>query len=160
MPHALSAGFTEHLIVLNPIEPTLALIKIAHATGGTLRMVNDSDPLTHAAELYNPAAFGVAPPRDADRQVPRAQLQIAHTGNALSEYLARTRGARGARLTLSFVRRSVPEQVEGPTFTFNISSVTLTPGVATVDLSYDIGTGRGTVHVVYRPETAPGLFGT
>lgn len=160
MSATVSTEFTEHLIVLNPREPSLALLKVEHALGGTLRFVNDNLPLTHRGEVYVESTFEAVRPSDSERQIPRAQIRVANIGNRLAEFLQRTRGARGARVSISIVRRSKPDQVEGGTLEFFISAVTLVNLSANIDLSYESAANRGAVNMIYRPETAPGLFGT
>lgn len=130
-------------------------------TGGGIvvpvRLVNDTRDVTSGGELFLACQFEVILPKDAAKEVPRAQLRIDNVGREIGQELEALEP--GAELTARIQRvfRATPNVIEYE-FTAPLSGIranvfTVSAAMGPTDLMR-----RPAVAIRYDPFTAPGLF--
>ena len=130
-------------------------------TGGgiaePMRLVNDTREVTSQGQLFQIARFEIVLPKEAAKEVPRAQLRIDNVGREIGQELEAL--PPGAELTARFQRayRVTPDVIEYE-FTAPLSGVranvfTVSAVMGPTDLMR-----RAAVNARFDPYSAPGLF--
>ncbi len=146
---------------LHRVNDPQGLLWLLTITGGGItspvRIVNDTRDLASNGETFLGLPFEVVPPKEASKELPRAQLRIDNVGRDLTAELEALEPGAELLATLQCVYRATPDLIEYA-FTAplsgiraNVFSVTATMGPAEV-------MRRAAVNIRFDPFTAPGLF--
>ena len=73
-----------------------------------IRVVNDSDDLFIGTDRYIRAGFQATIPQDKEGKLPRGELHIDNVGRAMVEWVERSQGGRGAKISIREVFIPVP----------------------------------------------------
>jgi hypothetical protein len=136
-------------------------LELLTITGGGIaepvRLVNDTRDVTSGGELFIACPFQVVFPKDAAKEVPRAQLRIDNVGREIGQELEALEPGAELIATIQVVHRTTPDVIEYE-FTAPLSGVranvfTVSAVMGPTDLMR-----RSAVAIRYDPFTAPGLF--
>lgn len=150
---------------LTPVDRIVDALELRHpALPQPARLVADTAPLTigagEDAVTYSPCAFDAPWPEEGEVQRPRTRIAIDNVGRTLSGWIAATRGAAGATITL---RRILISNVSGPVVEEEITLDTGAVEEATPLVTMEAGFGidllsRPAVQWRHDPRRSPGLF--
>lgn len=154
---------TSTLTALQRSDDPFGTVDLLEITGDGLaqpvRLARDTRDFVHQGETYLGIPFDLTLPKQADREIPRAQIRVDNVGRELVQDLEALPPGGELLATIKVVHRRTPDVVDY-SFTapmnsvaVDVLSVTATVGVA--DLWR-----RPVVDVRYDPLTAPGLFPT
>lgn len=139
-------------------EAPLLLLEINDPDlGAPVRVVNDTQNITHQGNLFVALEFDVDLPSDMEKQVPRARVGMDNVGRELTQWLEVSDGGDGAEVRLIQVSRTAPDVVEWET-TLDLSGVEMDIARIIGVLGYEDLLNRPGVLLRYDPQTAPGLF--
>lgn len=136
-------------------------LELLTITGGGIsepvRLVNDTRDVTSDSELFIACPFQVVLPKDAAKEVPRAQLRIDNVGREIGQELEALEPGAELVATIQIVYRTTPDVIEYE-FTAPLSGIranvfTISAVMGPTDLMR-----RPAVNIRFDPFTAPGLF--
>ncbi len=158
MARDLSDDLKEKLHSVNADEYPLVMLEIDHADlPSPVRVVNDTQNVTHNGDLFQALAFRVTLPDDLKEGLSKARLSIDNIGKELMDWLELSGGGEGATCRIIQILRSNPDLVEWET-TLNLNNVGATTTEVTGQLGYEDLLNRPGMPTTYRPDNAPGLF--
>lgn len=152
---------TESTAALQRVSDPHGFLNLLTITGGGIvqpvRIVDDTRDLVSQGETFLGLPFEVIPPKDASKEVPRAQLRIDNVGRELGQELESLEP--GAELTATFqsVYRAQPDVVQYE-FTAPLSGVRVNVFTASATMGPTELMRRSAVNIRFDPQTAPGLF--
>lgn len=137
------------------------LLHLLTLTGGGIpapvRLVNDTRELISAGQTYLPLPFEVVLPKEAAKEVPRAQLRMDNIGRELVAELEALDPGAELMATIAVVYRATPDIVEftftAPLGAIRVDALSVSATVGPTELMR-----RPAVNVRFDPLTAPGLF--
>jgi len=137
------------------------LLTLLTLTGGGIpapvRLVNDTRELVSAGQTYLPLPFEVVLPKEAAKEVPRAQLRMDNIGRELVAELEALDPGAELMATISIVYRATPDVVEF-TFTAPLGAIRVDAFSVSATVGPTELMRRPAVNVRFDPITAPGLF--
>ena len=153
----LSTSFLRAIHAQESAEVFLPLLKLSHADwDDDLRIVPNGEAVTHGGEEYQPWAFEVTLPDDADEGLPVLRWQADGINQELVIRLRSVMGAISARVV--WVLASQPDMVEAGPFDLEITAADYdafsVSGVMSIEPILDEQFGFLTM----TPKTTPGLF--
>ena len=158
MPKNYSAGYQEVINATGADEAPHILLEISHpGLTEPARLINDTQDLPSNGQLFVGIPFQIVLPDDLEEGAPRATLQIDNVGRELTQWVESSGGGEDATVRIMQVLRSAPDVIEWEV-TMSLSNVHMTMAVVSGTLTYDDLLNRPSVTVLFRPETAPGLF--
>ncbi len=156
MPRAYTASAKTKFIATSGEAP-VTLLEITHADlAQPVRVCDDNQNIVSNGNTFIALAFRCSLPDDFDSN-PRARVSLDNVGRELVSWLEVSGGGRGAKVRIMQVMRSVPNTIEWET-TCDLRNVQVTNPEVSGDLGYEDLLSRPAVPLVFRPETAPGLF--
>lgn len=136
----------------------LELLEIDHDSfASPVRVVNDTRNWTIGGNEYIGLPFRVKLPSQANKENPRAQLQIDNIGREITSLLEGFPVGASMLATIRIVSRSTPT-VNDYEFVSPLSSISVTPTTITASIGPDEVMRGAAVRVRYDPFNAPGLF--
>lgn len=157
MPRTYTAGARRKMSATSGEAPLL-LLEISHPDlGAPVRVVNDTQDLTHQGEIFVALGFDIDLPTDMDKQAPRATLAVDNVGRAMTDWIEASAGGQGATVRVIQVMRDDPDTVEWEA-TLDLSNVSMTSRRISGALGYEDLLSRPGVLLRYDPATAPGLY--
>ena len=136
----------------------LELLEIDHDSfASPVRVVNDTRNWTIGGNEYIGLPFRVKLPSQANKENPRAQLQIDNIGREITSLLEGLPIGASMLATIRIVSRSTPT-VNDYEFVSPLSSISVTPTTVTASIGPDELMRGAAVRVRYDPQTASGLF--
>lgn len=136
----------------------LELLEINHSSfASPVRVVNDTRNWTIGGNEYIGLPFRVKLPSQANKENPRAQLQIDNIGREITSLLEGLPIGASMLATIRVVSRSTPT-VNDYEFVSPLSSISVTPTTVTASIGPDELMRGAAVRVRYDPQTASGLF--
>lgn len=158
MPRSYSAAYKSTLAQTSAPEAPLILLEISHvALTEPVRVVNDTQDITHDGSLFVALPFRADLPDDFENQLPKARLAIDNIGRDLVYWLETLGGGEGSSAHLMQVMRSAPEVVEWE-ITMQLSNVRIDAAEVSGELNFENLFARPASAIQYRPDTAPGVF--
>lgn len=152
---------TSTLAALQRVDDPFGVLWLLEISGGHLttpvRLVSDTRDVVSNGYSYIGLPFEVTPPRQADKEVPRAQVRIDNVGRELTADLEALPPGAELTATLKAVYRATPNVVEYK-FTASLSSVSVDPLVVNASIGVTDLWRRPAVGLRFDPQTAPGLF--
>lgn len=146
------------MVATSATELPLMLVEINHDDlAAPVRVVDDTDNITHNGNLYVAMRFSVKPPDDLSQGAPRASLAVDNVGRELMPWLELSGGGRGATATLRQVMRSTPNTVEWE-ITMDLSNLVANAATVVGTLGFDDLLNLPALPVRYTLENAPGLY--
>lgn len=145
---------------LHRVDDPHGLLDLLIITGGGLpapvRLVNDTRNLASGGHTYLALPFELLRPKQATREVPRAQLRIDNIGRDLTADLEALPPGAELTATLACVYRNTPDTVEY-SFTAPMSGVSVNVFSVTATIGVSDLMRRAAVDIRFDPFTAPGL---
>lgn len=139
-------------------ESPIVLLELNHPQlADTVRVVNDTEKLTHNGADYAPIRLRVVWPDDQEEQAPRATIAIDNVDKELVKWIEVSNGAVGATITMKKVLRSSPNYVEMEV-KMDVIAIELKTTFVEVTLGFVNVYFKPLIRVTYRPETHPGIF--
>lgn len=139
-------------------EHPVTLLEIEHPDlPEPIRVVNWSEDITHAGNVFTALAYEITLPGDLAQGLPRASLSIDNIGRELTDWIEASNGARGTTCRLIQVLPSDPDTIEWD-ITMNLENPAIDVFRVTAALTYDDLLNLPAVALVYSPQTAPGLY--
>lgn len=136
----------------------LELLEINHDSfTSPVLVVNDTRNWTIGGREYVGLPFRVKLPSQANKENPRAQLQIDNIGREITSLLEGLPVGASMLATIRIVSRSTPT-VNDYEFVSPLSSISVTPTTVTASIGPDELMRGAAVRVRYDPQTASGLF--
>lgn len=130
-------------------------------TGGGIaepvRIVNDTRDCTSQTFLFLALPFELVLPKDATKEMPRAQLRIDNIGRELGQELEALPPGADLTAKIQVVYRATPDVVEYE-FTAPLSGVKANVFSASATMGPTELMRRPSVNIRFDPFTAPGLF--
>jgi len=158
MVRAKSARFRASAGAVSAAELPLLLLEVHHALlAEPLRFVADVQDVVSNGHNYIATNFGFTWPDDHDKKTPKASLTFSDGRGAVSAFLDRVHGGRGATFEILQIMRSHPDFIEDH-LSLDVSNLRAANGVVYADLGYNEVLNLVGTPYTYRPETAPGLF--
>jgi len=158
MPRQVSATALAAMMAESTDQVFLTLVEIAHpGISAPLRFVNDTRPLTHGGQSYEPAGFTFRLPEDVEDNVPAGQIVLDNTDRRIIQAV---RGLNTAPLiTVKIVLADSPDTIELGPMNFALRQFSYDAGTVTGRLSYDEDfLNEGFPKYNLNPRTAAGLF--
>jgi len=141
-------------------EEPVYLLEISHdelAAPGVIRVVNDTQDLTHDGDVFTACAFRVQFPEDIAQSMPRVPIAIDNLGKEMTAWLDASGGGKGATVRIMQVMRDTPNIVEQE-YTMLLMNTNQTIMEISGELGYDNILELPALGILYSPQTAPGLF--
>lgn len=146
---------------LQRVSDQQGLLWLLTITGGGLpapvRLVNDTRNLVSLGQTFLALPFEVVPPKDAAKEVPRAQLRIDNIGRELLAELEKLPAGAELLATIQLVYRPTPDYIEyqfmAPLGSFRVDALTISASMGQSELMRLAAT-----NIRFDPVTAPGLF--
>lgn len=158
MPNNQSTHFNKTVNSVSASEFPLILVEINHPDlSSPIRVVNDKTDLISNGNTYTALAFRIVLPDQSETTQPKARLALDNVGKELVSWLEMSSGGAGATATLSQVMRSTPNVIEWQ-IQLDLTNVVITSLEVMGDLGFTDILNQPGVNVIYRPETAIGLF--
>lgn len=146
---------------LHRVSDPQGLLWLLTITGGGItipvRIVNDTRDLVSGGETFIGLPFEVVPPKEATKEVPRAQLRIDNVGRELTAELEALEPGAELLATLQCVYRATPDVIEYA-FTAPLSGIRANVFSITATMGPTEVMRRTVVNIRFDPFTAPGLF--
>ena len=124
-----------------------------------VRLVADTRDLQSEGHTWVGLPFSVQMPRQADKEIPRAQIVIDNVGRELTADLEDMPPSSELMATISVVHRKTPDVVDYR-FKAPVGSVSANPLSVTASMGVADLWRRPAVNARFDPITAPGLFPT
>ena len=158
MPKNLSTTFKTNLNLVSGGDYHIVLIEIDHATlSEPIRLVNDFEAIRSNGFDYIPCPYNINLINDAENERPKVTLSISNIGKELTNLIEKTQGARGAKVSLKLIQKSVPNNID-----YNVEMDFLNIAVTAIDvtgeLSLDSILDKKAVAEFYTPVRFAGLF--
>lgn len=157
MPRGLSDELREDVGSLSAVAPLL-LLEIDHPDlPAPIRVVQDTQDLTHQGNVFVALGFSATLPDDLEGKLPSAELSVDNLSSDLMAWIEASGGAEGATARMILVRRADPDVVEWDV-TLDLTNVAATQRLITGRLGFEDTLNRLGCNLTYRPDTAPGVF--
>lgn len=151
------------LTALQRVDDPFGTLHLLEITGdgipAPVRLVNDTRNVVHLGNTYVGIRFALILPKQADREIPRAQIRVDNVGRELVEDLEALPPGAELWATIKVVHRKTPDVVDFR-FTAPMSGVSVDPLIASATVGVSDIWRRPAVDLRYDPLTAPGLFPT
>lgn len=158
MSKTFTTDFHKTVNAVSAAESPLALLEITHPNLVTpIRVVNDTQDLTHNGDVFTRFSFRLTLPDDPDTALPQARLELDNVGRELVQWLETADWTQQTQVTIIQVMRSRPNVAEY-SITMDLSDITMDSRVVSGKLSFDNFLGVPGVNLFYTPQTAIGLF--
>lgn len=136
-------------------------LELLTITGGGIaspvRLVNDTRNVTSDGDLFLACPFQVVLPKDASKEVPRAQIRMDNVGREIGQELEALEPGAELIGKIQIVYRSTPNVIE-----YEFQAPISRPKATVFDVTASMGPTdlmrRPAVNIRYDPHTAPGLF--
>lgn len=139
-------------------DPPLVLLEITHANLTTpVRVVGDSQDLTHLGNVFVAMGFRVRLPDESQGAQPRAELAVDNIGRELMQWIEQSAGGRNARVRLMQVLRSHPDNVEWE-ISMYLNNIKATQAEVSGELGFPRLLDVPAVQLRADPQTMPGIF--
>lgn len=139
-------------------EPHLVLLEIDNDLLSTpIRIIRDTKDIVHNGNTYVACWFECNLPSEADKEVPRASIQIDNISKNIVRYFEQLQGGPDTTVKFIEVLRSNPDFVER-SLTLDLIDVTITPFHIKGTLMLDNLASKIAVPMVYNKFRAPALF--
>lgn len=139
-------------------EVFLVTMRITHASFATIRIVNNTEPVTKADGTYQPFPFNLILPEDTDETVPQITVQFDNIDEMITDAIRTISGER-PMCSFEVILASQPDVIEAGPFNFaimganyNAKSVECTLGFEEDILNQSVPSG------IYTPANSPGLY--
>lgn len=154
---------TSTLTALQRADDPFGILQLLEITGDGIstpvRLVADTRDLTHLGNTYIGIPFELVLPKQADKEVPRAQIRVDNVGRELTQDLEALPPGAELTATIKVVHRTTPDVVDyefsAPMSGVLVDPLTVSAAVGVTDLWR-----RPAVDLRFDPLTAPGLFPT
>jgi hypothetical protein len=158
MAKTYSTDFQKTVNAVSAAESPIVLLEITHPNLGTpVRVVNDTEDLTHSGNLFQKMAFRISLPDDPDTALPQATLELDNVGRELVEWLEVADWSQPTQVKIIQVMRSRPNTAEY-SITMDLTDITMNRQVVSGKLGFNNLLGLPAVNVFYTPVTAPAIF--
>ena len=158
MPVNYSATAKKQLNVTSATDPVLLLMTLSHPDLITpVRITNNTEDVMSNGDLFIAMPFEITLPDDLSQGQPRADLSIDNVGRVLTQWLDDSAGGDGATVLLQQILFSAPDVIEWSA-TMDLFNVSMNSSRVTATLAFANFLDKPGVRVIYRPDTAPGLF--
>lgn len=152
---------TAAVAALQRMDDPQGLLYLLTITGGGIsapvRLVNDSRELVSGGNTFLPLPFELVLPKDAAKEVPRAQLRMDNIGRELVTELEALEPGAELMATIQVVYRSTPNAIEheftAPLGGVRVDAFSVSASVGPTELLR-----RPVTNIRFDPTTAPGLF--
>lgn len=148
---------------LQRVDDKHGLLQLLTVTGGgisePIRLVNDTRDLVSQGQTFMAVLFEVVPPKDAAKEIPRAQLRIDNVGRDLGQELEALPPGAELVARLQVVYRGTPNAVDYE-FVAPLSGIKANVFSVTASMGPFSLMTRPAVAIRYDPFSAPGLFPT
>ncbi len=154
----VSATTTTALQSISDNQGILELLLIDHASfANPLHVVNDTRDWTIGSDTYVGLPFRLKMPTQAQKENPRATLQLDNVGRALTGLLEGLPVGASLTATIRVVSRATPTVVDFE-FIGQLTSINVTPTVVSCSFGLDDAMRQSAVRLRFDPATAPALF--
>jgi len=152
-----TSNFKEKTSATTGEEPVY-LLEITHdELAAPVRVVNDTQNLTHSGDVFTACAFRVQFPEDIAQSMPRVPIAIDNLGKEMTSWLDESGGGRGATVRIMQVMRDTPNVVEQE-YTMLLMNTQQNIIEISGELGYDNILELPALGVLYSPQSASGLF--
>lgn len=154
---------TDTVEALQRVNDPLGVLELLTITGGGIaepvRLVNDTRNQESQGETFIALPFQLVMPKDAAKEVPRAQLRIDNIGRALITELEGLDPGAELTATIQFVLRGTPDVIEHQ-FTAPLGGISANAFAVTATVGPTALMRRPVTDIRFDPVSAPGLFPT
>lgn len=158
MSRNFSSAWHEEVNAVSGGEAPVLLLEIDHPDLATpVRVVGDTQDLTHLGNVFTALRFEARLPDDREQGLPRALLEMDNVGRELMQPLESMDPTQAPTCRMIQVLRADPDTIEWEA-TLTLLDVTAKQTRVTATLGYEDVLNLPAVAVSYRPEVAPGLF--
>lgn len=158
MPLAYTAHARQQQHLLSPTDLWVMLLEVIHpALAAPVRLVVDTQELTHLGNRYSPMAASIQLPADNEGDRPSVTLAMDNVGRSMMRIVEDTHGLHGAKVRMIQIYRSRPDIVEQER-TLDMQDIRATQSSFSATLSYDNVLDMPSTPLTYRPSTKVGLF--
>ncbi len=151
------------LLALQRTDDPFGILYLLEISGGHIttpvRLVADTRDCVSNGNTYLGIPFTVGMPKQADKEVPRAQIRVDNVGRELTADLEALPPGAELLATIKVVHRKTPDVVDYQ-FTAPMSGVSVDPLSINATIGVTDLWRRPAVDLRYDPQTAPGLFPT
>ena len=154
----VSASMLSSLLAQETNKVVLTCVKISHpALVSDLRFVNNTESITRADGVYNPAAFEFRLPNDRDDEVPQGQIVLDNTDRQIIQAIRPLQQA--PTLEINLVLSDTPDVDEIGPMTFTLKKFQYNDSTISGTLSYEEDFLNDTFpKETFNPRTTPGIF--
>lgn len=136
----------------------LELLLIDHSSfSAPVRIVNDTRDWVIGSDTYIGLPFLLKLPNQAQKENPRATLQVDNVGRSLTKLLEGLPVGASLTATVRIVSRATPTVVDFE-FIGQLTAITVTPTIMSCTFGLDDSMRRSAVLVRFDPTNAPALF--
>ena len=154
----VSAATTTALQSISDSQGILEMLEIDHSSFVTpVRIVNDTRNWTIGANEFVGLPFRLKLPSQAQKENPRAQLQIDNVGRELASAIEGLPVGSALTATIRLASRANPA-VADYEFVAILSGISMTPTTVSATMGPDDTMRQSAVKVRFDPDNAPGLF--
>lgn len=157
MSRTVSPTALQAMLARETDEVFLVCMRISHSSFGTIRVVNNTEPVVRDDGTYLPYPFNLILPSDTDEQVPEITVQFDNIDGSIAQAIRTISGRPAA--SFDVILASSPNTIEAGPFEFAILSaqddammISCTLGFEEDVLNQSIPKGN------YNPSNSPGLF--
>lgn len=158
MPRILSPTATRAILARETEEVFLVLLTIEHPDiSPTIRIVNNTEPVTRSDGEYQPYPFEAVLPDDTDNARPQVSLRVDNVDRSVTRKLRDLTGV--PKCTLRVILASDPETTEMGPFDFSVLSAEYDALMISVTLGYEEDfLNQAMPAQTYTPTNSPGIF--
>jgi len=159
MARTLTTTFKRSTSRVDNYEYPVFLVEINHDTFfDTIRLCDYIEDIESNGNTFTAIGMKVMLPSDTDNSSSLgATLTIDNVGRTLVNALEDSNGLPGAKVTLSQIILSEPDDIVMP-ITFNLVNITMDMTSVTGTLTKDDIANSKSVNLLYTPSSTPGLF--
>ncbi|HGM6772862.1 TPA: DUF1833 family protein [Stenotrophomonas maltophilia] len=158
MPRVLSPVAAQSILAQETEELWLCLLTITHPDLETIRIVNNTEPVSRGGTTWNPCSFEASFPDDTDDATPNVALRIDNVDREITRQIKALQGPR-PQVRLEAVLASQPSVVEMGPFNFSVLQVDFDLMELEVQIGYQEDfLNQGVPAQTYTPSNSPGLF--
>lgn len=158
MAKTYTSDFKKTANAVSATESPIVLLEITHPNLGTpIRIVNDTEDLTHSGNVFQKMAFRIALPDDPDTALPQATLEVDNIGREMVQWFEAADWSLPTQVKIIQVMRSRPNTAEYQ-ITMDLSDISMNKHTVSAKMGFNNLLGLPAVNVFYTPVTSPAIF--
>ncbi|MDV3238777.1 MAG: DUF1833 domain-containing protein [Gammaproteobacteria bacterium] len=157
MPRQLTPEAAQAILARETGEAFLAYLVISGEGLETMRLINNTEPVTRGGLEYTPFSFAGDPPDDTGQRSPTVELRIDNVDKEITRLIRDYTGI--PECEIGWIMASQPDNVVHGPFAFSILSAQYDEMVISVNLGYEEDFLNQAIPAqTYSPSNSAGLF--